>query len=469
MSESGISRRDFMKRSLQVAGTAALVGSVASLEGLDLPRAEAAGGEIVSAAVGYSVDPDPRKAGKEAAAMAKAKVKKPTLALVFADPPHKDMESILAGVVSVIGSQVPLVGQTTGYAGGYSICSAGCIPKSVSVMLIESVHLKIGIGMATGCKSNPREAARKATLDAIKDLNYNPWKDLHKVKPGPGLVKHAPYTVMMMDDGYAGVVDYELYGIQDVVGWAPLVGGCAGDDGSLGKSLLFFRGKAYSDAIVITIFSGPVKMGYGCGIAYRPVPGKLGVVTAGDGFREIYEIDGKPALDVWFDWSGSPRDEIMKREGGAMFPYNQWHPIGVQEHIYPEWIWIKDPFRFIKEKNGLGVGGIVPVGTTVHLLEVTPDTVIADNIKSLNYALAYEGMKKVGAMIGFNCVERLTILQTQEGKVTENFEAIMNVVGRPPIVGNAGAWGEQMFAPSGNIGAQNMTLCSLLIGDELIS
>jgi hypothetical protein len=100
---------------------------------------------------------------------------------------------------------------------------------------------------------------------------------------------------------------------------------------------------------------------------------------------------------------------------------------------------------------------------------VTPDTVIADNVKSLNYALGYEGIKKVAAMIGFNCVERLTILQTQEGKVSENFKAIMDAVGNPPVVGNAGAWGEQMFAPTGNIGAQNMTLCSLLIGDELVS
>jgi len=469
MTEKGITRRDFMKKTFQYASAAAVAGGMAGLEGLSPSPAVAGGGNAVWAAAGHSVNPNPREAGREAAAMAKDKVKKPMLAMVFADPPHKDMESILAGVTSIIGSQVPLVGQTTGYAGGYSICPAGCIPKSVAVMLLESPYLKVGIGLGTGCKADPRAAAKKATLDAIKDLNYNPWKDLQKVKPGPALVKHAPYTVMMMDDGYAGVVDYEIYGIQDVMGWAPLVGGCAGDDGSLGKSCLFFRGKVYNDAIVITIFSGPVKMGYGCGIAYKPVPGKSGVVTAGDGFREIYEIDGKPALDVWFDWSGAPRDEILKREGGAMFPYNQWHPIGVQEHIYPEWIWIKDPFRFIKEKNGLGVGGIVPVGTTVHLLDVTTDTVIADNVKSLKYALDYEGIKKVAAMIGFNCVERLTILQTEEGKVTENFKAIMDVVGNPPVIGNAGAWGEQMFAPTGNIGAQNMTLCSLLIGDELIS
>jgi hypothetical protein len=229
---------------------------------------------------------------------------------------------------------------------------------------------------------------------------------------------------------------------------------------------VFYDGKVYTDAIVITIFSGPVKMGYGCGIAYKPVAGKSGVVTAGDGFRQIYEIDGKPAGKVWLEWSGAPEEHIKTK---GMPPYNQFNPIGVQEHLYPEWIWIKDPFMYIKEKDGLGVGGIVPIGTTVHLLEATPDTVIADNIKSLNYALNYEGIKKVGAMIGFNCVERLTLLQTKEGKVSENFKAIMNLLGNPPVIGNAGAWGEQMFAPSGNIGAQNMTLCSLLIGDELVS
>lgn len=466
MLEEGISRRDFMKKTFQYAGTAALMGGMAGLPGLDLPQAEAAGGGIVSAADGYSTDPSPKKAGSEAAAMAKKKVKKPNLAIVFAAPPYKDLESVLAGVISVIGKDVRLVGQTTGYGGGYSISSAGCLPKSVSVLLLQSDHLKVGIGLGTGCKADPRAAAKKATLDAIKDLNYNPWKDLGKVKAGPALVKHAPYSVMMMDDGYQGVVDYEIYGIQDVIGWAPLVGGCAGDDGSLGKSLLFFGGKAHNDAIVITVFSGPVKMGYGCGIAYKPVAGKFGIVTGGDGFRQIYEINGKPAGKVWIDWTGAPEEHILTK---GMPPYNQWNPIGVQEHIFPEWIWIKDPFMYIKEKDGLGVGGITPLGTTVHLLEATPDTVIEDNIKSLKWALNYEGISKVSAMVGFNCVERLTILQTKEGKTEENFDKVMGLLGRPAITGNAGAWGEQMFAPTGNIGAQNMTLCSLLIGDELVS
>ena len=134
----------------------------------------------------------------------------------------------------------------------------------------------------------------------------------------------------------------------------------------------------------------------------------------------------------------------------------------------PEWIWIKDPFAYIKEKNGLGVGGITPLGTTVHLLEATPDTIIEGNIKSLKDGLNYEGITKVAAMIGFNCVERLTILQTQKGKTEENFDKIMDVLGHPAIAGNAGAWGEQMFAPTGNIGAQNMTLCTLIISDELV-
>jgi len=470
MLEKLISRRVFVKKSLQFAGIVALiaimVACIVRLPGLDLSQAEAAGaGAVVTAAAGWSTDPSPRKAGAEAAAMAKKTVNKPTFAIVFASPPYKDFESILAGVASVIGKNVRTVGQTTGYGGGYSIGPGGCIPKSVVVLLLESTRLKVGIGLGTGCKANPREAAKKATLAAIKDLNYNPWAGLRKVKPGPALVKHAPYSVMMMDDGYAGVADYEIYGIQDVIGWAPLVGGCAGDDGTLGKSLLFFGDKAYDDAIVVTIFSGPVKMGYGCGIAYKPVAGKSGIVTGGDGFRQIYEINGKPAGKVWLEWTGAPRQHILTK---GMPPYNQWNPIGVQEHIYPEWIWIKDPAGYIKEKDGLGVGGITPLGTTVHLLEATPDTIIEANLKSLKYALNYEGIKKVAAVIAFNCVERLTILQTKAGKTEENFKKIMDLLGNPAIAGNAGAWGEQMFAPSGNIGMQNMTLSTLIISDELV-
>ena len=126
MLEKKINRRGFMRKGFQFAGTAALIAiivvCIARLPGLDLPQAEAAGGgAVVSAAAGWSTDPSPRKAGAEAAAMAKKTVKKPTFAIVFASPPYKDFDSLLAGVASIIGKDVRTVGQTTGYNGGYSL------------------------------------------------------------------------------------------------------------------------------------------------------------------------------------------------------------------------------------------------------------------------------------------------------------------------------------------------------------
>jgi hypothetical protein len=432
--------------------------------------------DVVEAGFGLSTKTDPNEAGREAASMAMEGLTKPCFAIVFASPSYRDFDGVLGEIMRVIGKNVPLTGSTTGAPGGITLCHEGWIDKNVAILLLESDHLNASVGVGENASETPREAGKAAVLNAFKQMDYNPYKDLAKLP-----AKHSPFTVIMQDDGYQRVVDYEIRGIIDAAGRVPVIGGSAGDDGTLGKSYVFCNGKAYTNAISTAVLAGDVKFGFSCAVGWKPVPGKVAEVTKGDGYSEILELDGKPAGVVYSEWTGVPVDELKETAKWKAIPgeapmiyYGCINPLGVVDQAYPEFVWLKHPYIYLKENDGFKVGGIVPLHQTLHLCEVTADEIIETNVKKVEEAKAYEGIKKVAAMIGFNCVERYTMLgythlpQVYEGADKKAISELVKAVGKDvPIIGNGGAWGEQMFSHTGNVGMQNLSLCTLLIGNEL--
>jgi len=108
-------------------------------------------------------------------------------------------------------------------------------------------------------------------------------------------------------------------------------------------------------------------------------------------------------------------------------------PLGVREHLLPSGSGSRTPSDLSRRKR-------VGVAASSHRHDdppprSDPDTVIEDNVRSLQYALAMKGSRS-GLMIGFNCVERLTILQTQEGRSRE-LQGDHGCGGNAPVIGNA--------------------------------
>ena len=100
-----------------------------------------------------------------------------------------------------------------------------------------------------------------------------------------------------------GTEEEVLDGIEAVVGKdVPIIGGSAADNSVAGDWYVFDGHGRQGDGVIVSVLfpSGPVSFAYQNG--YAPMA-HSGTVTRCDG-RTVQEIDGKPALDVYLDWTG---------------------------------------------------------------------------------------------------------------------------------------------------------------------
>jgi methyl-accepting chemotaxis protein len=78
-----------------------------------------------------------------------------------------------------------------------------------------------------------------------------------------------------------------------------LAGGAAGDDLQMKATYVSCNGQVLSDAVVISKIYSKVPLGVGVAHGHSPIGGPF-QVTRAEG-NVVYELDGKPAWDVWLD------------------------------------------------------------------------------------------------------------------------------------------------------------------------
>lgn len=166
-----------------------------------------------------------------------------------------------------------------------------------------------GTGLAE-IGADPRDAARRATIDALD---------------AAGRRGEAPELVWLT--AAPGSEEALIAGIEEVVGaGTPILGGSAADNDLSGAWHVFDRTRAVGAGVAVSVLfpSRPIASAYQSG--YAPTP-KSGIVTRVEG-RRVWEIDGRPALDVYAGWTG----EAMAPQTGAgsrmILSESTFHPLG---------------------------------------------------------------------------------------------------------------------------------------------
>ena len=147
---------------------------------------------------------------------------------------------------------------------------------------------------------DPRDAARRATLGALQRAGrQGEMPDLLWLTATPG--------------GEEAV----LAGIQDVVGPdVPILGGTAADDRFAGGWRVIGAAGARRDGGAVSVLFPSRPIAYAFQSGYAPT-GERARVSAVDG-RRLVALDGRPAADVYAEWSQLPA--LAKRSGGCGGP-----------------------------------------------------------------------------------------------------------------------------------------------------
>lgn len=182
---------------------------------------------------------------------------------------------------------------------------------ALAIMGFNSPDLVVGVGTAKldwKDSESYGEVGKKAVQAALADAGKQAGE--------------APKILFFA--GLNLITDIDIYkGIQEVIGEVPICGGNTGQHtGELipGDGFVFSTDGAETDSISIALMWMSSKVGVAYGYGYTEHPEHKGTVTKSDPKKRIvYEIDNRPAADVYNEWTGGQLTDFIKN-GGGMVP-----------------------------------------------------------------------------------------------------------------------------------------------------
>jgi hypothetical protein len=325
---------------------------------------------------------------------------------------------------------VPIIGCTT--AG--EIATSGPAEAGVVVAAFGGDGFEIGTAAAVGASKDLRGAGACAArcLPSREDRPYR--------------------VLLLLTDGLCGDQQEVVRGAYGVVGGGvPLVGGSAGDDLKMTRTLQLYGDQILTDAVVAAGIASDAPLGIGVRHGWRRV-GEPMLVTRSGGNR-VHTLDDRPALDVYLKHLGvvEPPTEDSFPRLALTHPFGLGRPSGEEQVRFIGGADFADrSLRCIAE---------VPQGGLVWIMEGNADSVLAATDAACRDSLAALGGRPPLGMLAFDCIARRNVLGDQ-GIHTE-IERLATIAGPAPVAGFY-TYGE-IARTRGMRGFHNQTLVVLSI------
>ena len=161
-----------------------------------------------------------------------------------------------------------------------------------------------------------------------------------------------------------------LKGIEDVIGRVPFFGGSAADNAVAGEWSIYTADTVFSDGVAIAFFYTDKKMSNVYTGAYRET-NNVGIITKLDGRRRIVEIDGKPAVRKYAEWTKKTATQLA---GGNLLVETILAPLGVKDRL-GDLVAIRHPM-FANEDGSMNIGNDLAESTAVIQMEGSVEELI---------------------------------------------------------------------------------------------
>ena len=322
---------------------------------------------MLSIKTGNSIHSDAALAAKEAAASVRGDLSDMKMAFVYSGVQY-DQRAFLDAMKKELPG-VPLIGNTS-FTGvmtpnGFISSEEGF----AGIMTLSGDDLTVGVAGAAK-EGSARETGRKVAEKALCAAGRTDAPD---------------YFYMTAPSGEE---EYYLKGITEVIGRVPFFGGTAADNSISGEWLLYTDELVMEEGVAVAFFYTDRPFANKFTGAYRETE-KAGVITKIEGDRTLSEINGKPALEQYREWTDAGAEEVA---GGNLLSYAIEKPLAVKDRL-GDLAAIRHPMNG-NEDGSMAIGNNLAVGTAVVLMEASVDELIAavgDTLEELK--------KKIGSPI----------------------------------------------------------------------
>ena len=331
--------------------------------------------------VGWSTRESSYEAGKEAAEKAVVDLGETKVAFVYTSADN-NIEEVLNGAKAELGT-APIIGCTS--SGGIIVPEGYITSESgfAGILALGDPEMVVGVA-ASPRGDSPRETGAKVAREAMQKA---------------GRTDKPAYFYMV-----ASPAEEESYvkGIEDVIGRVPFFGGSAADNTVSGEWSIYTADTVFSDGVAVAFFYTDKKMANVYTGAYNET-NNVGIITKLEGKRKLVEIDGKPAVRKYAEWTKKGAAQLA---GGNLLVETILAPLGVKDRL-GNLVAIRHPM-FANEDGSMNIGNDLAVNTAVIQMKATVDELIDStgnamsevkqtlNAEAGAYLLVHCGGRKLG-------------------------------------------------------------------------
>lgn len=167
----------------------------------------------------------------------------------------------------------------------------------------------------------------------------------------------------------------------------------------------------------------------------------------------LYELDGKPALDLYKQYLGEKAKELP--QAALLYPLSV-RPKGSNENI------VRTILNINEANNTMILAGDVPEGATVQLMMATVDDIVEGASKAAAYAMESRKNKPDLALL-ISCVGRKLVM---DQRTEEEVEEVMEVIGSKAKITGFYSYGEMApFSGQNQCKLHNQTMTLTLLSE----
>lgn len=326
------------------------------------------------------------------------------LVLVFADRHLLEKASTIEDIKNEFPYEHIVYGSSAG-----EVIDVNVVSNSVTVLAIDFEKAKFVVETENILKHN--KDTEKAAEALSKKIPQEGLKHLLIISEGSYVSGSA-----LIRGLYKGLTEK-----------TPITGGLCGDGGNFEKTLVSYKEKPKEGEIVlIGLYGESLEVSFASFCSFTPF-GPIRTITKAEG-NMVYEIDDKPALDLYTDYLG---DKAKQPQFTLLYPLFTKVP-GKNDGV------VRTILSVDNEKNALIFPDDMPQGSIVQLMMVSQDAIAEGANKAAGVAMQERKTKPELAFI-VSCIGRKLVMNQ---RVEEEIEQVAEVVGTQAVLGGFYSYGE---------------------------